>query len=140
MATDVERLIVALEARTTAFERALRQANGTANRQARSIERRFQQMNRNIASGFNGLGASITKAFAVAGGVRGMQTLLDSATRIDNALKVAGLSGQELEKVYARLRDSAVKNAAPLETLVTLYGRAALVQKELNVSQEEMLN
>src|SRR5690606_14360362 len=90
MATDVERLIVALEARTTAFERALRQANGSANRQARSIERRFQQMNRNLSAGFAGVGSSITKAFAVAGGIRGMQTLLDSATRIENALKVAG--------------------------------------------------
>lgn len=140
MATDVERLVVALEARTTAFERALRQANGSANRQARSIERRFQQMNRNLSAGFAGLGSSLTKAFAVAGGIRGMQTLLDSATRIDNALKVAGLSGAELEKVYNRLRDSALRNAAPLETLVTLYGRAALVQKELGVSQEEMLN
>lgn len=140
MATDVERLIVALEARTTAFERALRQANGSANRQARSIERRFQQMNRNLSAGFAGLGSTLTKAFAVAGGIRGMQSLLDSATRIDNALKVAGLSGVELEKVYNRLRDSALRNAAPLETLVTLYGRAALVQKELGVSQEEMLN
>lgn len=140
MATDVERLIVALEARTTAFEKAMQQANGTAKRQARSIERRFQQMNKNLSSGFSGVGSSLSKAFAVAGGIRGMQSLLDSATRVDNALKVAGLSGQDLEKVYGRLRDSAIRNAAPLETLVTLYGRAALVQNELNVSQEEMLN
>ena len=42
--------------------------------------------------------------------------------------------------VYNRLRESALKNAAPLETLVTLYGRVALVQKELGVSQAEMLN
>lgn len=140
MATDVERLIVALEARTTAFEKALQRANGSANRQSRSIERRFQQMNRNLTSGFGNLGNSLVKAFAVVGGIRGMQSLLDSTTRIDNALKVAGLSGAELEMVYNRLRDSALKNAAPLETLVTLYGRAALVQKELGVSQEEMLN
>lgn len=140
MATDVERLIVALEARTTAFEKALQRANGSANRQSRSIERRFQQMNRNLTSGFGNLGNSLVKAFAVVGGIRGMQSLLDSTTKIDNALKVAGLSGAELEMVYNRLRDSALKNAAPLETLVTLYGRAALVQKELGVSQEEMLN
>src|SRR5690606_7649863 len=35
---------------------------------------------------------------------------------------------------------SALKNAAPLETLVTLYGRVALVQRELGVTQAEMLN
>lgn len=140
MATDVERLIVALEARTTSFERALRQANGSANRQARSIERRFQQMNRTLNSQFSALGGSLVKAFAFAGGVRGAQTLIDTSTQIQNALKVAGLEGENLAQVYDRLFASAQRNAAPLETLVTLYGRAALVQKELNVSQEEMLD
>lgn len=140
MATDVERLIVRLEASQAKFEKQLAQANQTANRRSRQIEARFARMNKNLSRSFSGLGSTLTKAFAVAGGIRGVQTLLDSATRIDNALKVAGLSGAELEKVYDRLRESAIKNAAPLETLVTLYGRASLVQKELNVSQEEMLN
>ncbi len=138
MATDVERLIVALEARTTAFERAMAKANGTANRQARSIERRFQQMNRNLSAGFAGLGSSLTKAFAVAGGLRGMQSLLDSATRIDNALKVVGHSGEDLEKIYQRLRKAAADNGAPLETLVGLYSRMAQSQKGLNATTEEI--
>lgn len=140
MAVTVERLIATLEARFDKYDRALNKALGNTDRTFTRIERRGKQMERRLAGLGSNFGASITKALAVAGGIRGLQTLLDSATKIDNALKVAGLSGQELEKVYARLRDSAVKNAAPLETLVTLYGRAALVQKELNVSQEEMLN
>ncbi|RJG46498.1 tape measure protein [Mesorhizobium sp. DCY119] len=139
MATDIERLVVQLSADFKQFQNAMNKAQGVANNGTRRIERRFQQMNRNISSQFNSMGTGIAKAFAVAGGVRGIQSLLDSATRIDNALKVAGLSGAELERVYGRLRDSAVANAAPLETLVTLYGRAALVQKELGVSQEELL-
>src|SRR5690606_4052840 len=60
-------------------------------------------------------------------------------TRIENALKVAGVSGSELTRVYDRLFESAQRNAAPVETLVELYGRAALVQNELNVSSEELL-
>src|SRR5690606_33276322 len=68
------------------------------------------------------------------------QQLIDAATRIDNALKVAGLSGQELERVYSRLFESAQSNAAPIESLVTLYGRLAIVQNELGVSSNEMLN
>src|SRR5690606_31236336 len=66
--------------------------------------------------------------------------LLDSATRIENALKVAGLAGEQLESVYQRLKDSAIANAAPIEALVELYGRAALVQKELGITGEELLN
>lgn len=139
MATDVEKLIVALEARTRAFENALARANGTADRRARSIERRFQTMNKNLSAGFNAAAGAAVRAFALIGGASGAKNLVDSATRIDNALKVAGLSGQELEKVYERLRASALANAAPIESLVTLYGRAAIVQKELGVSTEELL-
>lgn len=113
---------------------------GVTNRQARNIERRFQSMNRNLSGQFTSLGRSLAGAFALAGGIRGAQTLIDTSTQIQNALKVAGLEGENLNEVYGRLFQSAQKNAAPIETLVTLYGRAALVQKELNVSQEEMLN
>ena len=139
MADDMQRLIVSLEARTRAFENALNKANGTANRRARAIETRFARMNKQISGSFTALGGKMAAAFAVAGGLRGFQSLLDSATRIDNALKVAGLSGEELEKVYGRLSDSAIKSAAPLEALVELYGRAALVQKELGITGEELL-
>jgi len=139
MATDVERLIVALEARTKAFENALNKANGVANKRATAIERRFQAMNRNLSTGFNAAASAAVRAFALIGGAAGAKNLVDTATRVDNALKVAGLSGEELERVYARLRDSALANAAPLESLVTLYGRASIVQKELGVSTEELL-
>lgn len=140
MAVTVERLIATLEARFDQYDKQLNRALGNTNRTFGRIEARGKQLERRMSQMGANFGASLTRAFAIAGGIRGFQTLIDSATRIDNALKVAGLSGTELEKVYSRLRDSAIKNAAPLETLVTLYGRAALVQKELNVSQEEMLN
>lgn len=139
MATDVERLIVRLEATQRGFERQLAAASSTADRRARQIETRFQRMNKTINGQFTALGRSMTGALAGIATIRGAKQLLDSATSIDNALRVAGLSGQELERVYARLFDSATRNAAPLETLVTLYGRAALVQKELGVSTEELL-
>src|SRR5690606_13726379 len=58
----------------------------------------------------------------------------------ENSLKVAGLSGQELTRVYDRLFASAQRNAAPVESLVELYSRASLVQKELGVSTEELID
>ncbi|MCB1453197.1 MAG: tape measure protein, partial [Rhizobiaceae bacterium] len=71
--------------------------------------------------------------------IRGLQQYADTSTRISNALKVAGLEGGALTKVYDRLFQSAQRNVAPIESLVTLYGRAALVQKELNITSEELL-
>ncbi len=137
--TDMQRLVVALEARTAAFEKAMNRANGVANRRARSIESRFMALNRNVASGFAAVGRQAAVAFAAIGGARGLKSLTDAAIGIDNALKIAGVSGEELEGVYQRLKSSAMANAAPLEALVELYGRAALVQKELGISGEELL-
>lgn len=79
-------------------------------------------------------------AFGSAIALRGAQQLIDASTRITNALKVAGLSGKELDEVYGALFQSAQKNAAPLEALVQLYGRASLVQKELGVSTKELIS
>tara|TARA_R110002020_G_scaffold53905_8_gene150491 strand:+ start:20279 stop:22453 length:2175 start_codon:yes stop_codon:yes gene_type:complete len=137
-ATDLERLVVQLSADIKKYENALNRAQGVTNKRARAIESRFAKMNKTIASGYNGLAVSAVKAFAVIGGVNGFKNLSDSATRIDNALKVAGLSGEALEKTYQALFAAATKNGAPIEALVTLYGKLALVQKELGVSGAEL--
>lgn len=138
-ATDIERLIVSLEARTKAFENALAKANGTANQRANAIERRFKAMNRNVQDSFTVAATAAARAFALIGGAAGAKELTDAGTRINNALKVAGLSGQELETVYQSLFQAATKNATPIEALVQLYGRLSLVQKELGVSSQQIV-
>lgn len=139
MATDVERLIVRLEATQRQFEKQLQAANQTANRRARQIESRFTRMNKHLSAGASRLGAQLAAAFAGAASIRAAQQLIDASVRVENALKVAGLSGAELTRVYDRLFESAQKNAAPIEALVDLYSRASLVQKELGISTEELL-
>ena len=132
---DLQRLIVSLEAKITTFDNAMKRADGIANKRARAIENRFAAMNKNVSSSFR-------SGLALAGiglGARGFQELVDAATRAENALKVAGLQGAELKSVYDQLFASAQRNAAPFEALTTLYGRAALVQKELGVSQQELI-
>lgn len=140
MATDLERLVVQLSAEMKGFEKALNKANGVANSRARAIENRFRRMNTTINAGFGTLANGAMRAFAVIGGAQGFRTLSDSATRITNSLKVAGLEGEALDGVYQKLLVSAQKNAAPLEALVELYGRASLVQKELGVSSEQLIS
>lgn len=139
MATDVERLVVQLSADIKRYENALNKAMGVTNRRAKQIESRFAQMNKNINASFAGLGRGVVAAFAGGASIRGAQELIDASTRIENALKVAGLSGEQLTQVYDRLFESAQRNAAPIETLVELYSRASLVQNELGVSTEELL-
>lgn len=139
MATDVEKLVVSLEASIRGFERAMNRANGVADQSARKIERRFDGMSKRMETSFLALNRGIASAFAGAAALRGAQQLIDASTRIENSLKVAGLAGDDLANVYDKLFASAQRNAAPVESLVTLYGRAAIVQKELGVSTQELL-
>lgn len=140
MAQDLEKLVVQLSADIKGFDRAMSRAVGVTNQRARAIESRFLSMNKRVAAGYQGLTANAAKAFALIGGAQGFRQLSDSGTRITNSLKVAGLAGEELEGVYQKLFAAAQKNAAPLETLVQLYGRVSLVQKELVVSSDEIIS
>jgi tape measure domain-containing protein len=139
MAQDLQALVVSLSADIKKFENAMNRANGISNKQMRAVEARAKKMNSNLSASFASAGKGFAGVFAAAGALKGAQTLIDTSTRISNALKVAGLSGEKLEEVYGKLRDSAQKNAAPIEDLVTLYGRASQSAKDLGVSQQELL-
>lgn len=138
MATEVERLVVSLEASITKFDRTMARAVGQANTSARKIEQRFDSMASRMEKGFSVVGRGLATAFAGAAALRGAQQLIDTGLRIENSLKVAGLAGTELERVYDGLYDSAQRNAAPVEALATLYGRAASAQKELGASSNDL--
>ncbi|MBV2144249.1 tape measure protein [Falsochrobactrum sp. TDYN1] len=135
-----DKVIVELQAKKDRFNadvlNAQRRFETSMDRMARSALRTEAVVLRSSRLMARGLNA----AFVAIGGVAGTKYLIDSSLRIENALKVAGLAGRELESVYQQLYVSAQRNAAPIETLVTLYGRAALVQKELGVSTQELLS
>jgi tape measure domain-containing protein len=150
MATDQERLLVALEARIRDFERNMAKAASTGDKSFSRIENRAKVSASRVQSSFAKVGLGVNKAFGNFGGgllsgiVAGfsadkLKDLLDASTQITNALKVAGLSGDELNTVYQKLYESAQKNAAPLDSLVTLYSRVASSQKELGVSTDQVL-
>jgi tape measure domain-containing protein len=137
--TDVERLLAQLSADVKGFERGMARAQGIANRQFTAIERRARQMDNRLNAVFAGVQARFLGIFAGAASIAGAQQLIDTATRIENALKVAGLAGAELDAVYGDLLQSAQRNYAPLESLVNLYSRVALVQDELGVSSQDLI-
>jgi len=140
LATDLERLVVSLEANIKSYERSLAKAMAQTNSQASGIEKRFATMNKNISKSFD-FGSSLSSIGRVAGGVlsaAAAKEFLDSATKIDNALKVAGLSGEQLNSVYEKLYQSAQKNGAPLVELADLYGKVALSQKELGIGSLQL--
>lgn len=121
---------------TAQFEKGIKRAKKEADGLGASLRRSLGGIQREFAAG---LGRGLIGGLAAGVSVKAAKDLIDQATKIENALKVAGLSGDALTKVYQRLFDAAQRNAAPIETLVELYSRAALQQKELGVSTEELL-
>lgn len=142
MATDVERLVVSLEASAKKFENAMNRAAGITNQSMTRVERRTAQATARINQTFNKMGTTLKASLAgvFAGlSVQQVSQFADSFTKVQNALKVAGLEGQELSRTYEQLFAISQRQAAPLEAMATLYGRLSTAQKELNVSGTEMM-
>lgn len=135
MAVTADTVQVRLEAQTRQYEQSLRNAERTST----SAFRRMQDGAARASAGISGSFRGIAGAFLSAQALRGAIQLVDAATGISNSLKVAGLEGEELTRVYDRLFASAQRNAAPIQSLAQLYGRVAIVQNELGVSTEQLL-
>lgn len=155
-----ERLVVMLEARVAEFERRMRQAEqrGTRtyhglSRDSRSATRQMEadmlrstsRINTALAStsaGIGGLGRALGVGISAAAAtqlVRRYTQIADAATKMQNALRVVGLEGEELSRVYEQLFRSAQRNSAPVNSLVDLYSKLALTQNELGVSSDELI-
>jgi tape measure domain-containing protein len=142
IATDVERLVVSLEASAKKFENAMNRAVGVTNNSISRVERRTAQATQRINQTFSRMGTTLKASMAgiFAGlSVQQVSQFADSFTKVQNALKVAGLEGRELARIYEQIFAISQRQAAPLEAMATLYGRLSTAQNELNVSGTEML-
>lgn len=150
--TSKDDMIIAIGVDLATVRRSLKRLEGDIGKSNRVVQQQYEKLGRDIDGSFNrafrsasasvdrlGRSASdasmkIARVFAFAASARGAQSLIYSSIKIQNSLKVAGVEGENLEKVYRRLFASAQANAAPLDALATLYGRAATASKELGAS------
>lgn len=149
MSTDVERLVAVMEVSARRYERDMARLTAQTDRQTRDIERRFRETNKSLEEGFSGAGlaarglanaiAPLGAALAGAFSVSSILAAADAFTRTQNALKVAGLEGAELSRVYADLFAIAQKQGAPIEQITKLYGQLSQAQGDLKVSSQEIL-
>lgn len=153
MALDETGLLVKLEANVAKWEKDFNRAIAQQQRASQRMEQIARQNARKIGDAYKGLGGTIGASFGklagpLAGGisaaiiarqVRNYTDLADAATKMQNALRVAGLEGANLSATYQKLFQSAQRNAAPIASLVDLYSKLALTQKELGVSNDELI-
>lgn len=141
MATEVEKLLVRLEATQAKFEKQLASASNTADRRARQIERRFQTMNRNLdgmfARTFRGLTAPLT-GLGAALGTREIARYADEWTEAGNKIRAAAQSAGVNARSLDLLKEGANEARTELSAYVDLYARLIRSASGVAKSEEEI--
>jgi tape measure domain-containing protein len=139
---EIDPLIVELKAKVDQFERdlarATRRVEDATARQRRDVQRLEDQFRRSsgaIGNSLKGLAATLGASFSA----QALVGLLDSYTRLQNSLRVAGLEGENLAAVQAKLFDLAAKNGTSVNSLADLYSKVAQSGKELGATQDQLL-
>jgi len=142
LATDLERLVVSLEANIKKYERELARARPVTETAMRDVERSVTNSASKIEGAMARVGSSIR--LGIAGAIASislgsLNNLVDSYTKVQNSLKVTGLQGDKLTATFEQIYAIAQRQGAPLETLAGLYSRASQSQKELNASSADLI-
>lgn len=139
---EIDPVILELRAQVDRYmrdvERATRRVEDQLGRQQRDVRRLEDQFRRSgdgISASLKGLAATLATAFT------GTQLvgLIDSYTRFQNQLKVAGLEGEKFAVVQEKLRRIAGTYGVELESLGTTFSRIAQVQGDLGASTEDII-
>lgn len=149
-----DKVIIELEARVSKAEADIKRYKATTEgslkaveqasaRAAKKQEAEFKRAARAIKAEQSQIGASM-KALAASIGTYFAGTelvqLADGFTRVQNALKVAGLEGAALKGVQDQLLGQSQKYGVDLESLANLYGKASQSAKELGASSQDLIN
>ncbi len=119
-------------------ENTTRRVNASLDSQGKSVQRLEAQIKASsgrISTSLKAIATSLAAGFSA----REVSAMADSYTRFTNQLKVAGLEGGNLADVQSRLFQVAQRNGVELESVGTLYSRAAQNQKELGASTEDLI-
>ena len=151
MATEIEALMLRMEVNLRGYERQLARARQTTDEAMKRVETTTRDTARRVEKSmegisFGGLAAGASRAAAALGPLGGalsglvsaeaLRRAIDGYTRTINALKVAGLEGENLRQTYEELFDIANRQGAPIEELSRLFGQLTQAQRDLGVSSQ----
>ena len=143
MATDLEVMTLRLEASATKFERDMAKAAGAVQKASALMQAQSRAATQKIEQNFSGLGVGVaalaTRTMPLLAAAFSAKEFIDSIatfTRIQNSLKIAGISGAELSTTFDAIYASAQRNGVALDSLVKLYSRVAQLQKGLGANAQ----
>ncbi|SMQ65850.1 tape measure domain-containing protein [Devosia lucknowensis] len=146
MATDIERLIVSLEASTTKYERALAKANGETEKRVRSMQTRFD----NLGSSASRMESRMVGSFGAVGramGVLGIALTTTSVismtsawTDLNSRVNLAAGSIDRGAAVLGRLSEMARRTYSSLEQTAEGYLQNQQALSALGYSTQQQLD
>jgi len=101
----------------------------------KNLEDQFSRSSASIGSTVKGLAATLGTLFTG----RELTGLIDSFTRLQNSLRVAGLEGQQLEAVQSDLLELSKRYGVNIEGLANLYGKATDAGRSFGASEAQIL-
>lgn len=123
------------------FLSELNNVSRVTNQRFDAMERSAQSLEMRMKASLGGISTSL-KGLAAAGGVgisaSQVASLADSYTRFTSALRVAGLENDNLAGKQEELYQIAQRYGTELESVGTLYGRAAQNARELGASNADL--
>lgn len=137
MATELERLMVRIDATTEQLRREIDKADKKITQSSRHMERQ----NKKISQSFDKMGAA-AKRFALTAAsafvTREIVRYADAYKSLENQIKVATNGIGDLNGTLNQLYAIAQRTRVPLEGTVTLFQRASMAANELGASQEQL--
>lgn len=115
--------------------RTVDQQLGFQERRVRKLEQQFQRSSGQISNTLKGLVGTLATAFTG----RELVGLIDSFTRLQNALQVAGLQGESLARVQGQLVELSGRYGVSVEGLADLYGKATDAGRSFGANESEIL-
>ncbi|MBB5709350.1 tape measure protein [Sphingomonas xinjiangensis] len=140
---DIDPVILELRAELGRYKAELKSTTALAqtsfDRQERAVESLERQI-RSSSGAISGQLRTLAGSFAGAFSVQQLTGIIDSYTRFQNQLRVAGLEGEDLARIQEKLLAVAQQNGVAIEAVGTLYSRAAQNQRELGASTSDLIN
>lgn len=120
-----------LQSTTSQVQRLL----GNQEKSAQRLEAQMRKSSGAIGASLRGLAGTLGTYFTG----RELTGLIDSFTRLQNSLRVAGLEGAKLESVQTQLLDLSTRYGVGIEGLANLYGKATDAGRSFGASEAEIL-
>lgn len=139
-ATDLERLLVSIEAQTSQFDKKLAKLMSDTDRSANRVQARFDLMCKQINGSFGRVAAGLVPSLGgvvSALGAREILAYAEAWTAAQNTLKTAGVAGDQVGVTLDTIYNIAQRQGTALAPLVTLYGRVAQAGKDLGASASD---